>query len=156
MSVTSTIGNPSMKASSLMVMFCVAGSVACAAAAAADTDDAAKTVQRKFAAFNAHDAAAIQDIYGADAVLHSPDYPELKGNGPIAGTYRQLFAAIPDAKDEVQTVDVAGDRVYVQFLLTGHWGGAPDKAVHARIMSIYTVADGHITADTTYYDRKAP
>ena len=147
-----------MKARHLMASVCFAGVAACAATAPTVTDqgDAAKTVQRKFAAFDQHDVAAIQDIYRADAVLHSPDYPELKGNVPIAGTYRQLFAAIPDAKDEVQSADAIGNKVYVQFLLTGHWGGAPDKSVHARIMSIYTVVDGHITADTTYYDRKAP
>ncbi len=158
MFVTSTIGNPSMNAKHLMAAACLTGVAACAGTAPASVDqsDTAKTVRQKFAAFDQHDALAIQDIYGTDAVLHSPDYPELKGNAPIAGTYRQLFAAIPDAKDEVQSFDVIGNKVYVQFLLTGHWGGAPDKAVHARIMSIYTVADGHITADTTYYDRKAP
>lgn len=158
MLVTSTIGNPSMKAKHLMAAACLAGVAACAATAPTPVDqgDAAKTVRQKFAAFDQHDAPAIQDIYGTDAVLHSPNYPELKGNGPIAATYRQLFAAIPDAKDEVQSFDAIGNKVYVQFLLTGHWGGAPDKGVHARIMSIYTVADGHIVADTTYYDRKAP
>jgi ketosteroid isomerase-like protein len=147
-----------MNAKHLMTAACLAGVAACAgnAPSPAGQADAAKTVQRKFTAFDQHDAAAIQDVYGVDAVLHSPDYPELKGNGPISGTYRQLFAAIPDAKDEVQSFDVIGDKVYVQFVLTGHWSGAADKPVHARIMSIYTVADGHIVADTTYYDRKAP
>lgn len=147
-----------MKARYLMASVCFAGIAACVSTAPAVTDqgDAAKIVHQKFTAFDQHDVAAIQDIYGADAVLHSPDYPELEGNGPIAGTYRQLFAAIPDAKDEVQSFEVIADKVYVQFLLTGHWSGAQDKPVHARIMSIYTVAGGHITADTTYYDRKAP
>jgi ketosteroid isomerase-like protein len=122
---------------------------------APDHGRAEVTVRQKFAAFDRHDADAIERIYATDAVLHSPDEPELEGNGPIAGTYRQLFAAIPDARDEVQSVDAVGDRVYVQFLLTGHWQGMPDKALHVRIISVYAVRDGHIVEDATYYDRKA-
>jgi ketosteroid isomerase-like protein len=147
-----------MKATSLMGLACLASLASCASNTPAPTapSDAAKTVQQKFTAFDQHDATTIQDIYGVDAVLHSPDYPELKGNGPIADTYRKIFTYVPDAKDEVQSFDVIGDKVYTQYLMTGHWGGAADKPVNARIMSIYTVQDGHIVADSTYYDRKAP
>lgn len=114
----------------------------------------ATVVQSKFAAFDRHDADAIQSLYAVDALLHSPDYPELRGNGPIADTYRGLFKAIPDAKDEVQSLDVSGEKVFAQFILTGHWQGAADKPVSVRILSVYTVQGGHIVADTTYYDRK--
>lgn len=130
-------------------------SCACNPAVSGHQADAATTVRQKFAAFDRHDASAIQNAYGADAVLHSPDYPDLRGNVPITGTYRQLFAAIPDAKDEIQSFDVIADKVYVQFMLTGHWEGKPGHALHVRIMSIYTVKDSHIVDDTTYYDRKA-
>lgn len=145
-----------MKVKHLMALACLAGCTACAGTAPAPSVEvgAAETVHLKFAAFDRHDAAAIQDVYGADAVLHSPDYPELTGNRPIADTYRKLFSFIPDAKDEVQSFDVVGDRVYAQFALTGHLGGAADKPIRVPIMSIYTVKDGHIVADTTYYDRK--
>jgi len=148
-----------MKATTdLLALACLAGVVSCAGNGTTPTDqgDVAGKVRQKFTAFDQHDAATIQDIYGVDALLHSPDYPGLKGNGPIADTYRRLFAAIPDAKDEVQSLDVIGDKAYVQFVLTGHWGGAPDKTVHVRIMSIYTVKAGHIVDDMTYYDRKPP
>lgn len=137
-----------MKAKQLMACACLVGCSACASTA--------ETVHLKFAAFDRHDAAAIQDIYGADAVLHSPDYPELKGNGPIADTYRKIFSYVPDAKDQVQSLDVVGDKVYVQFLMTGHLGGVADKPIRAAIISIYTVKGGRIVADETYYDRKAP
>ena len=120
------------------------------------SDDTVRTVELKFAAFDRHDATAIQGIYAADAVLHSPDYPNLVGNAPISDTYRRLFEAIPDAKDEIQSLDRSADKVYAQFVLTGHWKAAPDQAVKVRIMSVYTVKDGHIAEDVTYYDRKAP
>lgn len=113
-------------------------------------------VRQKFAAFDRHDVSTIENLYAADAVLHSPDYPELHGSGPIAETYQRLFKAIPDARDEVQSLDVCGEKVYAQFLLTGHWQGSPDKPIRVPILSVYTVHGGHISADSTYYDRKAP
>ena len=116
--------------------------------------DPAEAIRAKFEAFNRHDVSAIESIYAADAVLHSPDYPELSGNAPIAGTYRSLFEAIPDAHDEAQSLDVVADKVYAQFVLTGHFKGAADKPIKARLIAVYTVHGGHIVEDATYYDRK--
>ncbi|MGH8160427.1 MAG: nuclear transport factor 2 family protein [Rhodanobacter sp.] len=118
--------------------------------------DPVKTVRQKFEAFNRHDASTIEGIYATDAILHSPDYPELAGNSRIADTYRGLFDAIPDANDNVQNIDSSGDRVYAQFVLSGHLKGTGGKFVKVPIISVYTVRDGHIVADSTYYDRKTP
>jgi ketosteroid isomerase-like protein len=118
--------------------------------------DSIKAVRSKFTAFNLHYVAAIKDIYSSDAMLNSPDYHDLVGNKPIAETYKQLFESIPDAEDNVQLLELAGEHVYVQFVLTGHWNGSPDKPVNVRIISVYKVSDGHIVDDATYYDRKAP
>lgn len=114
-----------------------------------------KTVRLKFEAFDKHDASTIEEIYAVDATLHSPDYPQLVGNTQIADTYRRLFEAIPDAKDNLVSLDSAGDKVYAQFVLTGHLKGAEGKPISVPIMSVYTVRNGHIVGDTTYYDRKA-
>ena len=116
----------------------------------------ADTVRQKFDAFNRHDAASIQEIYAGNATLHSPDYPSLEGNAPIADTYRKLFEAIPDAKDNLELLETSATHVYAQFVLTGHWNGAQDKPLSVRIISVYAVKGGHITDDSTYYDRKAP
>ena len=114
------------------------------------------TVRKKFDAFNRHDAAAIQEIYAGNATLHSPDYPSLEGNAPIADTYRKLFDAIPDAKDNLELLETSANHVYAQFVLTGHWKGAENAPLNVRIISVYAVKDGHIVEDSTYYDRKAP
>ena len=142
------------EAAYLIALFFVAS--ATAFAVKQRSDDTVKTVQLKFAAFDRHDATAIQGIYADEAVLHSPDYPNLVGNAPIADTYRRLFEAIPDAKDEVQSLDRSADKVYARFALTGHWKAAPEQAIKVRIFSVYTVRDGHIVEDDTYYDRKVP
>jgi ketosteroid isomerase-like protein len=113
-----------------------------------------ETVRSKFTAFNLHDVAAIEKLYSQDAALNSPDYPDLVGNKPIAETYRKLFDAIPDAKDEIELLESAGNHIYVKFVMTGHWNGAQDKPISAHIMAVYTVRDGRIIDDATYYDRK--
>jgi ketosteroid isomerase-like protein len=143
------------EAAYLIALFFLASATAFAVKHGSD-DDTLRTVQLKFAAFDRHDAAAIQGTYAAEAILHSPDYPNLVGNAPIADTYRRLFEAIPDAKDEVQSLDRSADKVYARFALTGHWKAAPDQAIKVRIFSVYTVRDGHIVEDDTYYDRKVP
>ena len=111
-------------------------------------------VRNKFAAFNQHDVAAIEDIYSATATLNSPDYRNLVGNKPIADTYRKIFDSIPDAKDTIEQLESAGKHVYVQFVLSGHWNGLQDKPISVRIMAVYMVKDGRIVDDATYYDRK--
>ncbi len=110
----------------------------------------------KFAAFNRHDAAAIENLYASNATLHSPDYPELVGNSKIADTYRWIFDAIPDAKDSIVTIENTANHVYVQFILSGHMKAAGNKPINVHIMSVYTIKDHLVTSDSTYYDRKAP
>jgi len=112
------------------------------------------TVQQKFTAFNRHDADAIEHLYATDATLHSPDYPNLSGNRPIADTYRKVFAMIPDARDDIASLERVGNHVYAQFVMTGHLGGAQDKPISVRLMSVYTIGNDRIVGDDTYYDRK--
>jgi ketosteroid isomerase-like protein len=130
--------------------------VGAAVPAAHSSRNAIDTVRQKFDAFNRHNTAMIQAIYARDATLHSPDYPSLQGNEPIADTYRKLFEAIPDAKDNLELLETSATHVYAQFVLTGHWKGEEDKPLSIRIISVYAVKGGHIVDDSTYYDRKAP
>ncbi len=115
-----------------------------------------RTVESKFSAFNRHDTGAIESLYARDALLQSPDHPELVGNAKIADTYRWIFDAIPDAKDSIATIESVANRVYVQFVLSGHLKDAGNKPISVRIMSVYTIKDHLIVSDSTYYDRKAP
>ena len=90
--------------------------------------------------------AAIEGIYASGALLNSPDNRSLIGNKPIDDTYRKLFDAIPDAKDNIEMLEAAGNHIYVQFVLTGHWNGISDKPLEVRIMSVYKVADGQYSS----------
>jgi len=140
----------------ISALFYLGGSLAGGSSfAVSQADDAAiEVVRHKFAAFNQHDVGAIEEIYSMNATLNSPDYRDLIGNKPIADTYRKLFESMPDAKDTVERLESTGKRVYAQFVLSGHWNGVQDKPIAVRIMAVYTVSDGRIVDDATYYDRK--
>jgi len=147
-----------MKTAATIFLFSFASVVANPAISAASRADikSIDTVRSKFEAFNKHDADAIEKIYASRATLSSPDYPKLAGNKEIADTYRRLFEAIPDAKDNLESIESSSNHIYAQFVLTGHFKGAQDKPVSVRIISVYAVKDGHIVDDSTYYDRKMP
>ena len=118
------------------------------------SSDLLDIVRAKFAAFNRHDADAIERLYATAATLHSPDYPTLTGNQLIGDTYRRLFAAVPDAKDTLALLERAGSHVYAQFVLSGHLHGAQAQPISVRLISVYQVRGAHIAEDVTYYDRK--
>jgi ketosteroid isomerase-like protein len=147
-----------MKTATAILIFCLALDLTRPTISAASdaTVEPMRTIQLKFSAFNVHDVAAIKNIYASDATLHSPDYPNLVGNAQIADTYKRLFEAIPDAQDNLVSIQSSADTVYAQFVLTGHFNGMENKPVNVRIISVYTVKDHHIVGDSTYYDRKAP
>lgn len=147
-------GKPAMRLV-LVGLICMLTSELAVAAPGSGASDPMGTARLKFAAFNRHDVAAIRALYSRDAVLHSPDHPALAGNLRIAATYQSLFAAVPDAKDKVESLDQSGNKVFAQYVLTGHVQGAASKPVHVRILSVYTIEGGHIVTDSTYYDRKA-
>ena len=144
-----------MKMTSLLTL-CLCGGLVGGSSYAASLADAGpiEAVRHKFAAFNRHDVGAIEEIYSSRATLNSPDYRNLIGNKPIAETYRQLFDSIPDANDKIELLESAGEHVYAQFVLSGHWNGLQDKPISVRIMAAYTVRGGRIIEDATYYDRK--
>ena len=144
-------------ATTLLIFLLGSGMFAVATSAASGADaKSGDLVRQKFAAFNKHDVHAIEQIYASNATLRSPDYPNLAGNAHIADTYREIFNAIPDARDDLTLLETSSNHVYAQFTLTGHLKGAQDKPVRVRIISVYAVRNGHIIDDSTYYDRKMP
>ncbi len=148
------LGMKSMMRFMIFSMVCMLASVSAFAVAHHVRNRPLDTVRLKFAAFDRHDVATIRALYAQDAVLHSPDHPRLTGNGPIAETYRSLFALIPDAKDAVTSLDVSANKVFSRYVLTGHLQGAAGRPIKVSIMSVYTIRNHHIVLDDTYYDRK--
>jgi ketosteroid isomerase-like protein len=116
--------------------------------------DPDKWVQAYFAHFNRHDWAKMAALYADTADCKDPSL----GPGIVKQTRQQTIAKytalqqlIPDLHDSVVQVYPAGkNHLVVEFVSTGT---GPDKKPFALpICTIFTIENGLITKDYTYYD----
>jgi predicted ester cyclase len=103
--------------------------------------DHATTIATAVARLNAGDVDGyITGLYHPHARFHG--FPEACGSDRdgIAGFFRALVAAVPDARIDADDLFAAADRVAVRFTLTGtHQGGllgAPGDGQHLRVEGI--------------------
>ncbi len=114
-------------------------------------------VRAMFEAFNQHEWQKMASFYDEQARFLDPSY----GPGYIGRSrqqtvehYRELEKMFPDIKDELTDVIASGNKVVVQFLSTGT---APDGTQwHLPICTVFTLKDGEIVVDATYYDNATP
>ena len=107
-------------------------------------------VRAMFDAFNRHDAEAMARLYAADARLVSSDFCGPRtGRAEVARTYRELFAAFPDIRDDIEQVVVQGSQVAVRFVARSRAGGTP---LHLPISTFVTVKRGRIVSDDSTFD----
>jgi steroid delta-isomerase-like uncharacterized protein len=113
-----------------------------------------KIVQQYFEYFNNHDWAKMANLYTENAQFKDPSL----GAGVVQQTRQQVidkYAALakmfPDVKDRLVQTYASGDKnVIVEFVSTGT---APDSAkFELPICTIFTIENGKITKDFTYYD----
>ena len=116
-----------------------------AAAAAASPAGPRATAERFFAAFDAHDVAAIARLYPPDAVLTSSDFCGPRTGADVSRTYEALFKAFPDIKDQVEQMVAEGDSVAIRFTATSGGFKLP-------IIAMLRVRDGMIVEDRTVFD----
>ncbi len=111
-------------------------------------------VNQYFAYFNKHDWEKMAAMYSETAAFKDPSL----GKGIVSQTreqtvekYRQLNAIFPDLKDQVEQIYEAGnENVVVEFVSSGT---APDGSkFELPICTIFTISDGKIIKDFTYYD----
>ncbi|WP_039732415.1 nuclear transport factor 2 family protein [Dyella japonica] len=107
-------------------------------------------VQAMFDAFNRHDATAMARLYASDARLASSDFCKTRtGRAEVVRTYRELFAAFPDIRDEVEQMVVQDDRVAVRFMARSDAGVLP---LRLPISTFLTVRHGQILSDDSIFD----
>jgi predicted ester cyclase len=116
-----------------------------AATVAAAPQGARATADRFFAAFDAHDVAAIAKLYPPDAVLTSSDFCGARTGADVIRTYAALFKTFPDIKDQVEQMVVDGDSIAIRF--TAVSGG-----FSLKLMAMLRVKDGMIVEDRTVFD----
>lgn len=116
--------------------------------------DNEKVVQKYFEFFNSHDWTKMASLYSETADFKDPSL----GQGIVKQTrqqikdkYSELNQAFPDLHDRVIQIYPSGDKfIIVEFVSTGT---APDGSkFELPICTIFTIENGVITKDFTYYD----
>lgn len=113
-----------------------------------------KLIKNYFKLFNEHKWKELSDLYVENAEFKDPSF----GNGIVKQSkaefvkkYTELNQVFPDLKDKVIQVYPSGDKnIIVEFVSTGT---APDQSkFELPISTIFTIENGKITKDYTYYD----
>ena len=116
--------------------------------------DNEKLVTQYFEHFNKHDWAKMAAMYSDTAEFKDPSL----GPGIVKQTrqqiidkYSELQKMIPDVTDKVIQTYLSGDKhIIVEFVSSGT---APDGSrFELPICTIFTIENGKITKDFTYYD----
>jgi ketosteroid isomerase-like protein len=111
-------------------------------------------VKNYFALFNQHNWKDLSTLYAPTATFKDPKF----GNGAItmtrekfAAEYTELEKNIPNVKDSVIAYyQSTNNEVIVEFISTGT--GPDGKPFSLPICVIFTLENGLITKDYTYYD----
>ncbi len=121
-------------------------------------DDAVERVRQLFDAFYAADEARLTALIGDDFVTHGPG----GGTGNAEGwkaMAKQIAAALPDNRTEIDDIFAAGDRVTVRYTSRGTHSGAElfgvaptGKQVTTSGIEIYRVDGGRIVECWGAYD----
>ncbi|MBV5313049.1 MAG: nuclear transport factor 2 family protein [Prolixibacteraceae bacterium] len=113
-----------------------------------------KLVKEYFEHFNKHDWAKMAGMYAEPAEFKDPSL----GPGIVSQTHEQVIAKysqlselFTDLKDEIVNIYPSGEKhIIVEFKSTGT---APDSTkFELPICTIFTIENGIITKDFTYYD----
>lgn len=115
-------------------------------------------VERRRAAWEAHDAAALAATHAEDGVVVSPTGGVLEGRLEIARVYRLWFTAFPDVTWRSDDIVIDGDRVVVVAQISGTHAGeffgvpATRRHVEVQVVVIMSVSDGLVHEERRVYD----
>ena len=107
-------------------------------------------------AFNRHDWAGMAELYADTAEFKDPSFDRdivRQTRQQIEEKYRKYGEMSPDIRDSVVAVYAAGEtHVIVEFVSSGT--GPDGVRWSLPICTIFTIEDGMITGDYTYYDHR--
>lgn len=112
-----------------------------------------QVVKDLFEAFNAHNWQKMAACYKDTATFLDPSLgkePVLQTRAQTAQKYQELQKMFPDVQDEV--VNIYGDKnhITVEFISSGT--GPDGVKWKLPICTVFTVEDGKIVRDNTYFD----
>ena len=106
-------------------------------------------IDKLFSAFNSHDAQALQQLYDPKARLTSSDFCKPRNGYDVVRTYKAIFMAFPDIRDDIDTVVIDKDRAAVRFMSSG---GQGSSAFRFEFMTFFRFSGGRIVEDHTVFD----
>ena len=119
----------------------------------AETNVSPDIVNKMFEAFNKHDWKAMAECYIDSAEFLDPSlgkkYVKLS-HTQLISKYSAIQSSAPDVHDEVISSYVAKDKVIVEFITSGTSSG---QKWSFPICTVFTIKDGKIIRDATYYDQ---
>jgi hypothetical protein len=151
----------------LILRFSLLGALTCALIACQSSTSAPETqgtvernvelAKKAFATFNAHDWAAHANCFSESCKNLDPslgsDYVVLDHKEKVA-KYEKLNQWSPDIKDSITNIFGAGDKVLVQFISSGTARmDSTDQKWSLPICTVFTIKEGLIVMDETYYDK---
>lgn len=116
--------------------------------------DNEKLIRQYFGYFNSHNWKKMANMYTETAEFKDPSLGKgvvKQSRQQIIDKYTALSQMFPDVKDKIIQIYNSGDNhVIVEFVSTGT---APDNTkFKLPICTIFTIEDGKITKDFTYFD----
>lgn len=119
-----------------------------------DTAENEKIAKELFVEFNKHDWQKMADLYIENAEFKEPSSAmklHKKSRAQIVKEYVELQKMFPDVQDSVVTVYPSGkNNVIVEFVAKST---NPDKTIsELPICTVFTIENGKITKDFTYFD----
>ncbi len=110
--------------------------------------------EKVFEHFNKHEWDKMSNLYSDTADFKDPSFGQditRQSRKQISEKYTGMARMFPDIKDEVINIYPSGDQnVIVEFVSSG---SAPDGSKWTLpICTIFTIENGMITKDFTYYD----
>lgn len=145
-----------MKNKIIALSFSLIGLMACEQKLEKKDNSAAniQLVKDMFASFNEHNWDQMASYYSDSAEFKDPSFGDtvvIQNRHQISEKYGELNAMFPDVKDEIVNIYPAGEKnIVVEFISTGT---APDSSkMKLPICTIFTIENGLITKDYTYYD----
>ena len=123
-----------------------------------DRDQVLALLDKRAAAWAAHDAHALALTYAENGVVISPTGGVLEGRAEIERIYRMWFSAFPDLVFTREDLLVEGDRIVQIGRVSGtHVGdffgiSATGRRLHLTIALLMTLRDGEIIHERRIYD----
>lgn len=119
-----------------------------------ENEENVKVAERLFVEFNKHDWQKMADLYIENAEFKEPNSKmkiHTKTKKHIVREYSELERMFPDVQDSVVSVYPSGkNNVIVEFVSKGT---NPDKTkFELPICTVFTIENGKITKDFTYFD----